>query len=88
MKDFGIDKGLVQRHDLSKPGVKNSLFGFRKMFWDYLNKMGVPFFDECCPASATTGSPVRFNETTSKLQYLDKDTKVWTDVPSASLNPA
>lgn len=85
MKDYGIDRGLVQRHETSNSFVKGSFFGFRKMFWDYLTKLGVPFHDPCCDASSSEGSPVRFFEGT--VQYLDKDTGEWTAVPAVEPAP-
>lgn len=56
MKRQGIDKGLVQEFDTSdrdKRGWGKGLFDFRKMFWDYLNKLGVHFTDPCCPGAST-----------------------------------
>lgn len=76
MRDFGIDKGLVKRFDPServKRGWEKGFFGFRKMFWDYLAKLHVPFYDECCPASVEEAStyPVRWNATLQRLEYFN-----------------
>ncbi len=55
MKDLGLIKGLVQSFDTS--AQKNgSLFGLRKMFRDYLNKLNVPFYDPCCPDYSTANA--------------------------------
>ena len=65
MRDRGIDKGLVREFDTSaRPkGIFKGIFGFRKMFWDYLNKLHVPFSDECCDEAGdpdnTSVAPVR-----------------------------
>jgi hypothetical protein len=56
MKDFGINKGLVQQFNTSDKRGKFSFYGFRKMFWYYLNKLGVPFYDPCCPTASTATS--------------------------------
>lgn len=48
MRDNGINKGLVQLFETSDRRNKHAFYGFRKMFWSYLNKMNVPFYDSCC----------------------------------------
>jgi len=75
MKDKGLDKAMVKEFETSDRYNKGNKFGFRKMFWDYLNKLHIPFFDACCadapdaPAiepigfNATLGEIVRFNGT-------------------------
>lgn len=81
MKDQGINSGLVQEFDTAKKEAK-SFFGFRKMFWNYLTKLNVPFFDSCCPTAAGNSSqPVRMTE---GLEYHDASTGNWTPVPSTS----
>lgn len=60
MKDEGLDRGLVQKFDTSDKRTKDHFYGFRKMFWKYLNKLNVPFYDPCCPEASTTpvGGPI------------------------------
>ena len=83
MKDKGLDKGLIREFDTSersKKGWSKGLFSFRKMFWDYLKKLHVPFYDDCCPASTEqeNTSPVRWNNT---LQRLEKyNGSAWVDI--------
>lgn len=69
MKDYGLNKGLVQQFDTSDRRTKGSFFGFRKMFWEYLNKLNVGFYDPCCPDAALK-IPVFYNPTTGTLQYI------------------
>jgi hypothetical protein len=54
MLDKGLNKGLVQDFKTDKMGESKSFFGFRKMFWTYLNKLGVPFYDSCCTSASTS----------------------------------
>ncbi len=56
MKDYGINKGLIQEFQTSDRRSKGAFYGFRKMFWHYLNILGVPFYDPCCPTASTAGS--------------------------------
>lgn len=58
MKDKGLDRGLVQQFETSARMGKGHFYGFRKMFWDYLNKLNVPFFDSCCPDASKATLPV------------------------------
>lgn len=77
MKDRGINLGLVQKFDTSaRPrGIFKGFFGFRKMFWDYLNKLEVPFYDKCCVDAGDPDSvglfPVRFNATSGGFERFD-----------------
>jgi hypothetical protein len=59
MIDKGLNKGLVQKFNTSDRRTKGSFFGFRKMFWDNLKKLNVPFFDACCD-EASENLPVRY----------------------------
>jgi len=71
MKDQGIDKGLVQKFDTSLKQSKGK-YGFRKMFWDYLTKLGVTFVDKCCPDAGQVGMyPVRWNANLQQIEYFD-----------------
>jgi len=87
MKDKGINAGLVQNFDTSRrpKGQWKAMFGFRKMFWDYLNKLHVGFYDPCCP-SANGDEPgegitgVRFNNDTGVLEFWDPYTEAWVPV--------
>lgn len=74
MIDLAIQKGFIQKADTSDPAQKGSFYFLRKLFSDYLNKLGVPFYDSCCPAVAES-KPVRFN---SGIQYFNGSTWVST----------
>lgn len=82
MKDKGLDKGLVKEFntsDRSKRGWAKGFFAFRKMFWDYLTKMGVPFCDPCCDDASTAGTyPVRWNALLQRLEYWNCTS--WADI--------
>lgn len=82
MRDFGIDKGLVEFRDDSdrnQRGWKNGFWSFRKMFRDYLTKLNVVFYDACCPASSDEGIyPVRYNSNLYRLEYFNGTT--WVDI--------
>lgn len=78
MKDYGIDRGLVQKFDTSDKRYKGNKWGWRKMFWDYLTKLNVPFYDACCEDATTGGAPVRFTE---GLERLDINTGEWEVIP-------
>lgn len=83
MKDKGLDKGLIRdfnTSDRGKRGWIKGFFGFRKMFWDYLTKMGVAFCDPCCDDASTEGTyPVRWNATLQRLEYWN--CTEWGDIP-------
>jgi hypothetical protein len=67
MKDKGLSSGLVQSIDTSKAQFKG-FFGFRKMFWDYLNKLHVPFKDSCCAdASGSDVEPIGWDESLGEI---------------------
>jgi hypothetical protein len=68
MKDQGINKGLVQKFDTSDKYSQHAFFGFRKMFWTYLNKLNIPFYDACCTDAETTGyQPVGFDTASGEI---------------------
>jgi len=75
MRDYGIDRGLVQERDDSiknQKGFSLGFWGFRKMFRDYLTKLNVPFFDTCCPETSTENKyPVRYDDTSGLFEYFD-----------------
>ena len=82
MKDLGIDKGLVQSRDTSKRsqrGWSKGFFGFRKMFWDYLKKLNVIFYDPCCEDASEDSDlvPAAFNRTTGEFVFYDAGTDSW-----------
>lgn len=52
MKDEGINIGIVQKFDTSDRRMRGVFYGFRKMFWKYLAKLGVQFYDPCCPEAS------------------------------------
>ena len=83
MKDFGIDKGIVQEFNTSEKRNKGNKWGFRKMFWDYLNKLHVPFYDMCCSTSSVEDTtPVRYFVTNERgsVQHFDPETETWVEV--------
>lgn len=82
MKDLGIDKGSIRSFDTSKKEFKG-YFGFRKMFWDYLTKLGVTFVDRCCPSAGQDGIyPVRWNANLQRLEFFDGTS--WSDISQIS----
>ena len=82
MKDQGIDKALIKHIDTSDKSNKN-VFGWRKMFWDYLKKLNVPFFDKCCPTAGDEGFvPTRYDVGNETPQYYDPVTNSWIDYSS------
>jgi len=86
MRDYGIDKGLVEYRDDSKRdqrGWGKGFFGFRRMFRDYLTKLNVPFFDSCCPALTGDMYPVRYNDDGSVLERYSSDAG-WIAVENSS----
>jgi hypothetical protein len=91
IKDFGISRGSVQKFQTSVNGEANAFWGFRKMFWDYLNKLHVPFHDECCIAASEDDDdivaphvnlPMRYNDETDTMQFFNGTT--WTDVSAGA----
>lgn len=84
MRDYGIDKGLIEfRDDASRTqrGWSKGFFGFRKMFRDYLTKLNVPFYDPCCPTTSEEGTyPVRYNANLERLEYFNGTS--WVDIVS------
>jgi len=89
MRDYGIDKGLIEFRDDSKRdqrGWGKGFFGFRKMFRDYLTKLNVAFYDTCCPAASPAGiAPLRYNDTTDTIEYFDSVTEAWVAVDAGAL---
>lgn len=79
MKDLGINKGLVQKFDTSDKRAKHAFFGLRKMFWTYLNKFHVPFFDQCCEEAPTNPEivPAGFDTTTGEFKFWDSVSESW-----------
>ena len=81
MKDNGIDKGSVRSFDTSSR-TKGNIFGFRKMFWDYLKKINVPFYDTCCADASTTDIyPLRYNHDSQTIQRYHAEDG-WIDIRS------
>jgi hypothetical protein len=89
MRDYGLDKGLIEFRDDSKRdqrGWSKGFWGFRKMFRDYLTKLNVAFYDSCCPAASQAGiAPVRYNDTGNTLQYFDAASESWVSVDAGAL---
>jgi hypothetical protein len=82
MRDYGIDKGLVEFRDDSdrkQRGWSKGFWGFRKMFRDYLTKLNVAFYDTCCPAASEENVyPVRYNASLERLEYFNGT--AWVDI--------
>ncbi len=76
-----IQKGFVFKSNEQKLGH----FNLEKWLKQTLTKWKISFNDECCTPD-TLSSPVRLNETTGKLQYFDKDTKLWTNVVASMIS--
>lgn len=70
MKDQGIQKSSVISFETESNQFKG-IYGFRKMFWKYLKKLNVPFYDICCPEAngGSEYSATRFNTTTGESEY-------------------
>lgn len=90
MRDYGIDKGLVEFRDDSKRdqrGWGKGFFSFRKMFRDYLTKLNVAFYDACCPAATTEGIvPLRYDDTNDVIQYFRTSDGTWQAANVASFS--
>lgn len=79
MKDKGLNKGLVQDFNTSDKRTKGAFYGFRKMFWDYLNKLHIPFSDACCDtADEAALRTVGFDGT--DIKSWNPSTEVWDTV--------
>lgn len=89
MRDYGIDKGLIEFRDDSKRdqrGWSKGFWSWRRMFRDYLTKLNVAFYDTCCPAATAAGIvPVRYNDTSNTLQYYNVATDDWSTVDAGAL---
>lgn len=84
MKDEGILAATVQKFDTSSKTSKGVYYGWRKMFWKYLKKLNVPFYDPCCPEASAGGAnyaAARFNTDNGTFEYWDGadwvDTEDW-----------
>ena len=81
MRDYGIDKGLIEFRDdeaRNQRGWSKGFWSFRKMFWDYLNKLHVPFYDDCCEEAADITYPVRWNESLNRMEKYNGT--AWVDI--------
>ena len=78
MRDFGINKGLVQEFQTTDRRSRGALYGFRQMFRKYLTKLHVGFYDPCCPdESGDEITGMRFNNTTGVAEFYDPASKEW-----------
>jgi hypothetical protein len=79
MRDKGIILGLVEEFETSDKRKKGVFWGFRKMFWTYLNKLHVPFFDPCCETAPTNPEivPAGFNTETGEFVFWDATSETW-----------
>lgn len=72
MKDKGLNIGLVQEFNTSDKRQRGVWYGFRKMFWTYLKKLNVAFYDPCCEdASGSDRLPVAYDPSQGELVYFD-----------------
>jgi hypothetical protein len=76
MIDKGLQKGILQRIDTKNPNF-NNFQGINALFVEYLKKLKVPFFDECCPENSVitpigykNGDVVVYNTTTNQWDIL------------------
>ena len=87
MKDYGIDKGMIEFRDDSarnQRGWGKGFWGFRKMFRDYNIMLNVPFYDSCCPALTGDIFPVRY-DASEGLQRYNGTTWVTVDTTPLSI---
>jgi hypothetical protein len=93
MKDYGLDKGLIQFRDdepRSNRGLTKGFFGFRKMFRDYLTKLNVAFYDVCCPELTGNIFPLRFNAEAAggeEFEYFNGESWVTYFFPEVFVDP-
>ena len=76
MIDKGFQKGIIQKIDTKNPNF-NNFQGINALFVEYLKKLNVPFFNECCPANSVItpigyreGDVVVYNTTTNQWDIL------------------
>lgn len=83
MLEQGLDKALIEKREDSRTqrGWNKGFFSFRRMFWDYLNKLHVPFSDDCCLTASENGAPLRFDPDTEAIQSFDSSSNTWANVP-------
>jgi hypothetical protein len=81
MKDQGLDMASIVTFETSHGSKKGYFYGFRKMFWKYLNKLNVPFSDPCCETAATGPAPVGVED--GLLKYFNGT--IWTRVDLSQL---
>lgn len=78
MKDQGINKALFQDIETDNPKFKG-FQSIRKLFWKYLNILGVPFTDPCCESASTaTGGGLSYKVYTALLTQSGTDAPVAT----------
>lgn len=79
MRDFGINKGAVTEFNTSDKRAKGAFWGFRKMFWTYLTKLHVPFFDPCCEEASGTPTilPVGFDTATGEFVVWSEESQAY-----------
>lgn len=76
--EFYIQEGQVIRH--TNDAKPNGLFSLNKLFKKLAARYNVPIQDVCCAADPLNQS-VRYNTTSSHLEYFNTTTQVWTTVP-------
>lgn len=72
MRDFVASKGVFR--EVSSRNVKNLLypvFSLRKFFRDAADELHIAYYDPCCSDTPTDSASLRFNVSTSSIEYYD-----------------
>lgn len=83
MLDLAISKGLIQKANTNDPAQKGRFYFLRKVISDYLNKLGVPFYDPCCMNSSTVNVPQTLSAA-GAVSLLTKSTLLVSTTPYAA----
>lgn len=87
MKDEFLPTGLVTKQDSTKDGV-SGLFSISKMFWKYLLKNNVAFYNSCCTIANTNSTlPVSYTLTGPQLQYFNGTVQVAIPIATPTTTP-
>lgn len=82
---MSIQKWFIKRGYVYNMNTPNADNGFDLLKWlrqSLLSYLNVAYYDNCCDAGKTT-LPVRYNSTTSKLEYFNGT--AWVKPPSTAL---
>jgi hypothetical protein len=79
--EYFLQSGQVITY--TKDAKPNGLFSLTKWFKKMLLRYHVAFNDDCCDTTVDpTNSPIRYNQTTSHVQYYNYTNNTWTNVPA------